>query len=33
LKVMAQEVIGFGVAFAVSLGVSVAIVELIGGLI
>jgi hypothetical protein len=30
---MAQEVIGFGVAFAVSLGVSVAIVELIGGLI
>jgi hypothetical protein len=33
LKVMAQEVTGFGVAFAVSLAVSVAIVELIWGLI
>jgi hypothetical protein len=33
LKVMAQEMIGFGVAFAVSLAVSVAVVELIWGLI
>jgi hypothetical protein len=29
LKVIAHEVIGFGVAFAVSLAVSVAVVELI----
>jgi hypothetical protein len=33
IKVMAQEVIAFGVAFAVSLAISIAVVELIWGLI
>jgi hypothetical protein len=33
MKVMAREVIAFGVAFAVSLAISVAVVELIRGLI
>jgi hypothetical protein len=33
MKVMAQEVIAFGVAFAVSLAISVAVVELIRGLL
>jgi hypothetical protein len=33
MKVMAQEVTAFGVAFALSLAISVAVVELIWGLI
>jgi hypothetical protein len=33
MKVMVQEVIAFGVAFALSLAISVAAVELIRGLI
>jgi hypothetical protein len=33
LKVIAKEVLAFGVAFAVSLAISVAVVELIRGLI
>jgi hypothetical protein len=33
MKAMAQEIIAFGVAFALSLAISVAAVELIWGLI